>query len=114
MSEIVVIKSSNQVGVVRAVLLNNETGEEILEVQPIGRAHGFNRFVKRADVETAQDSQVQRYIINTAMLQLSEIINSIAGVSGTGVCAVYDAYAVLDSADIASNMGDGNAHKPTT
>jgi len=103
MSEIVVIKSSNQVGVVRAVLINNETGEEIVEVQPVGRAHGFNRFVRRADVENGDKQDVKNAIANILTNSVKEIIESTRGLYGFG------AFAVLNSVkELADSLRSGD------
>lgn len=77
MSEIVVIKSGNQVGVIRREFTDNATGEQWIEVQPVGRAHGFNRFVRREDVETAGQAALAFSVSEVLLRAIQEIQDSV-------------------------------------
>lgn len=80
MSEIVRIKSSGTIGVVRATYINAATGEELVEVQPVGRTHR-NVFLRRVDVERATQGDLSCEIARVALLMLSEIEKSVADVA---------------------------------
>lgn len=76
MSEIVRIKASGAVGIVRATYINTATNEELLEVQIVGRATGPRSFVKGADVETVDRRALAAAVVKAISLTLDEIRRS--------------------------------------
>jgi len=109
MSEIVVIKSSNQVGVIRREFTDNATGEQWVEVQPVGRAHGFNRFVRREDVETGGAQNVKDAIADIITNAVAEIGHSANDVINFDVAIALHA---IKRRALELRDGDGNANPP--
>lgn len=76
MSEIVRINASGAVGIVRATYLNKDTGEELVEVQIVGRATGPRSFVKRADLTTVDRRALAAAVVKAISLTLEELRRS--------------------------------------
>lgn len=79
MSEIVRLKTVGGVGTVRATYINAETGEELVEVQPVGRTHR-NVFLRRVDVEKATQEDLSREMARTVLLAITEVEKSVVGI----------------------------------
>lgn len=77
MAEIVRINASNHVGIVRATYTNNETGEELVEVQIAGRATGPRSFVRRADVTEVSKDSLSLDVVYSILRVVSEIERSV-------------------------------------